>query len=279
MEDCMQTPADLYLDLMKKCLTYSLWGEVVLPLDIGETRSPLKRAVLSWLSRRLARKHIRLARDFRFDPDARAGGREWPPSPMVHTMVGFKRLDNIQACVRSAIDREVPGDLIETGVWRGGACIFMRAVLKACNCTNRTVWAADSFEGLPPPDPRYPQDAGDTHFTHKSLAVSVEEVRANFERYGLLDEQVKFLKGWFRDTLPGAPIKSIAVMRLDGDMYESTTDALVNLYPRLSRGGFVIIDDYSLPGCRSAVTDFRAAQGIADEVRDIDGLSVYWQRG
>ena len=90
---------------------------------------------------------------------------------------------------------------------------------------------------------------------------------------------MKFLKGWFRDTLPGAPIKSIAVMRLDGDMYESTTDALVHLYPRLSRGGFVIIDDYSLPGCRSAVTDFRTAQGIADEVRDIDGLSVYWQRG
>src|SRR5205814_3171431 len=146
--------------------------------------------------------------------------------------------------------------------------------------TDRCVWVADSFEGLPPPDTgKYPHDAGDSLHEARELAVSLDEVKANFERYGLLDDQVRFLKGWFRDTLPAAPIERLAVLRLDGDLYESTMDALVNLYPKLSPGGYCIIDDYGLiEACRRAVGDYRARHGIGEPIHIVDGTAVYWQR-
>lgn len=196
------------------------------------------------------------------------------------TMIGLKRLDNLQYCIEDTLATGVPGDLIETGVWRGGATILMRAVLKTYGVEDRRVWVADSFEGLPPPDPdQYKQDKGSRLHTREELAVSLEQVKANFERYGLLDEQVCFLKGWFRDTLPEAPIERLAVVRLDGDMYESTMDGLVNLYPRLSAGGYLIVDDYGAVGaCRQAVHDYREAHAIHDEIRSIDWTGVFWQR-
>src|SRR4030095_4998879 len=103
----------------------------------------------------------------------------------------------------------------------------------------------------------YPADEGDRHYSFTELAVSKEEVANNFEKYELLDDQVVFLKGWFKESLPKAPIGSLAILRLDGDMYESTSDALNNLYFKLSIGGFCIIDDYFLEGCKKAVDDFR----------------------
>ncbi len=174
----------------------------------------------------------------------------------------------------------MPGDLIETGVWRGGATIFMRAVLKAYGDTSRTVWVADSFQGLPKPDARhYPADADDVFWALDVLAVSLEDVQANFARYGLLDDQVRFLVGWFRDTLPQAEIERLSVLRLDGDMYESTMDGLRNLYPKLSAQGYVIIDDYnSVPQCKAAVDEFRAEHGITEHIVPIDAQAVFWQR-
>ncbi len=213
-----------------------------------------------------------------FDPHLRAQGADWPET--AETMIGLQRLDNLQACVEDALANGVPGDLIETGVWRGGATILMRAILKAYGVEDRRVWAADSFEGLPPPDPgRYPQDKGDWLYTLEDLAVPLDQVKANFVRYGLLDKQVRFLEGWFRDTLPEAPIGRLAVVRLDGDMYESTMDALVYLYPKLSVGGYLIVDDYgALRGCRQAVHDFRDTHGITEEIWPIDWSGVFWQR-
>ena len=195
-------------------------------------------------------------------------------------MIGLKRLENLQHCITEVIRRNVPGDLIETGVWRGGASIFMRAILKAYGDQSRAIWVADSFEGLPRPDGRYPQDTGDTHWKHKrTLGISLEQVKANFSRYGLLDEQVRFLVGWFKDTLPLAPIKQLAVLRLDGDMYSSTMDALESLYHKLSPGGYAIIDDYgAVPACKRAVDDFRAANHISEELRSIDWTGVFWKR-
>jgi O-methyltransferase len=212
------------------------------------------------------------------DPQVRLEGRDWPAR--AYTMIGLKRLDNIRHCVEDVLMSRVPGDLIETGVWRGGATIFMRAILKAYDVTDRRVWAADSFEGLPRPDgEKYPADAGDLHHEARELAVSVEEVRANFQRFGLLDEQVCFLKGWFRDTMPNAPVKQLAVLRLDGDMYESTMEALMALYPRVSPGGYVIVDDYgAVAGCRQAVDDYRRTEGIQEEMRWVDWTGIYWQR-
>jgi hypothetical protein len=266
----------LYLDLMKRCLVNWIYLDQERNQVQGDLSTLLKR---NWFRIYLDQERIRVREwGCPYDPQWRISGRDWSES--AHTMIGLKRLDNLQFCVEDILTHDIPGDLIETGVWRGGATIFMRAILKAYGVENRSVWVADSFEGLPPPNPeKYQHDRGDTHHTVKFLAVSLDQVKANFERYGLLDEQVRFLKGWFSQTLPQAPIEQLAVIRLDGDMYESTMDALVSLYPKLSIGGYLIVDDYgALPGCRQAVDDYRTSHGIYDEIIPIDWTGVYWQR-
>lgn len=274
----MAQPADLYLELMKSCLTNAIYGDDVRRPPRADAR--WKR----WVVRALKARDLELvqARDRRpttaeSDRSGRIDGREWLPE--AHTMIGVRRLDNLQECIEDVLARGVPGDLIEAGVWRGGASIFMRGVLKAHGVEDRTVWLADSFQGLPPPNDKYPADAGDLHHTIDELAVSLEEVRENFRRYGLLDERVRFLPGWFRDTLPDAPIERLAIVRIDGDMYESTIQVLEALYPKLAPGGYVIVDDYGgIPACRRAVDDYREAMGITDEIRQIDWTGVFWLR-
>jgi len=213
-----------------------------------------------------------------FNPVLRAKGRDWPAK--AHTMIGFERLRNVRELMSHVISERVPGDFVETGAWRGGACIYMRAVLKVFGIVDRRVWVADSFAGLPTPDPvRYPsQDQGDLHHTFKELAVSLETVQENFRKYDLLDEQVRFLKGWFKDTLPDAPIDRIAVLRLDGDMYSSTMDAMHALYHKVSPGGYIIVDDFgAVEGCRRAIGDYRLDKGIETPIHDIDGIGAYWR--
>src|SRR5439155_11067157 len=217
--------------------------------------------------------------DFGGDTVARETGLDWPRS--AETMIGLKRLDNLHECIKAVIRDKVPGDLLEAGVWRGGATIFMRAALLAYKEPDRRVWAADSFEGLPAADAgKYPADGGRSWTKANAiLAVSLEDVKANFARYGLLDDQVRFLKGWFRDTLANAPIRQLAVLRLDGDMYESTMEALISLYPRLSVGGYAIVDDYgNIPGCRHAVKDYRQTHGVTEEIVPIDWGGVFWRK-
>jgi hypothetical protein len=188
---------------------------------------------------RIARRQsLLLVEDREFLPEDREEGRDWPC--FGYTMVGHRRLDNIQDCVETVLRNEIPGDLVETGVWRGGGSIFMRAVLKAHGVTDRRVWAADSFDGFPEP-----VSNDDTDLRHvQYLKVSLDDVRGAFDRFGLLDDQVRFLPGWFHETLPSAPIERIAVLRLDGDLYSSTMSALRALYSRVSSGGYVIVDDY-----------------------------------
>jgi O-methyltransferase len=272
---------DLYLDLLKRTLT----GAVTEDNDsiLGGVRtdgSPvLRKRAADSAGRFFQRFGLELAYKKPYDPELRANGRDWPAR--ADSMIGLRRMDNIQHCIETVIRDDVPGDLIETGVWRGGATIFMRGALKAFGDTERTVWAADSFEGLPAPDAaRYPADAGDTFYKKGGLAVGVEQVKHNFERYGLLDDQVKFLVGWFKDTLPTAPIDELAVMRLDGDLYESTWQAIEALYPKLSPGGFCIVDDYGdlVAQCQRAIHDYRDAHGITEEIVDIDGFGAYWRK-
>jgi hypothetical protein len=194
-------------------------------------------------------------------------------------MIGLKRLDNLQACVETALREGIPGDFLETGVWRGGASIFVKGVLAAHGEQTRHVWLADSFRGLPTPDAEhYPADRSWDLHQHSELAVPRDRVEANFRAYGLLDKRVRFLEGWFNDTLPGAPIDKLAVLRLDGDLYESTIQALDCMYDKVSPGGFVIVDDYSIPPCAKAVHDFRQARAIADALVDIDGTGAYWRK-
>jgi len=213
-----------------------------------------------------------------FNSQLRELGRDWPSQ--AHSMIGNARMTNLRSLAEFVIKEGIPGDFIETGVWRGGACIMMRAVLKAYDVEDRCVWVADSFCGLPAPNPNVAADAEDKHHSFPELAVSLEQVQENFTKYDLLDDRVRFLKGWFSETLPSAPIEKLALLRLDGDMYESTMDALSSLYDKVSDGGFVIVDDYgAVPGCRKAVTDFRASRKILAEIQPIDGYGVYWRKG
>ena len=272
--------AQLYLELIKKCLTRFIFPDIYRPIKARPSirTHPLAWAVYPLVTPIMAKLNVKLFRHEPFDQAARTEGKDWPAE--ADTMIGLKRLDNLQYCITEVIRKNVPGDLIETGVWRGGASIFMRAVLKAYEDRTRLVWVADSFEGLPKPDERYPQDVGDQFWKSKhTLGVSLDQVKANFSRYGLLDEQVRFLVGWFKDTLATAPINQLAVLRLDGDMYSSTMDSLKSLYPKLSLGGYVIIDDYgAVPACKQAVDDFRAEYKITERLLQVDWTAVFWEK-
>ena len=264
---------ELYLDLLKRALTRSDFGDSPSVVMVAARKG---RSLFSAAYRRLL-----VARGFelvRTTGNRRYEGRDWPLD--AETMVGLARLDNLQSCIEQVLADDVPGDLMETGVWRGGSAIFMRGALHAYGDRHRRVWAADSFAGLPRPDEeQYPADADDGHWKAAYLAVGLDEVKANFARYGLLDERVQFVVGWFRDTLPTCPVEQLSVLRLDGDMYESTAVALRSLYPKLSVGGYAIVDDYgAVPACRQAVDDFRAEMDVREPLERIDWSGVFWRR-
>jgi hypothetical protein len=210
--------------------------------------------------------------------NVRIEGRDWPVEGF--TMIGMLRLDNLQACVEDVLAQGVPGDLIETGVWRGGASIFMRALLKSHGIEDRAVFLADSFEGLPRADATtYPAESSLMKLhTYEFLSVPLETVQDNFRLFGLLDEQVRFVKGWFRDTLPRLTDETWSVIRLDGDLYESTIVSLESLYPNLAPGGYVIVDDYALQACRQAVHDYRERERIREPIQHIDWTGIQWQK-
>lgn len=256
-----------YLELLRRNLTRYGSDELV-PVGWNYLGRPL-----------FSTRNLLLVRKRPFNKKARDLGLDWPADAL--TMIGMQRLTSLQNCVETVLKDDVPGDLVECGVWRGGASILMRAVLSAYGDEKRSVWLCDSFEGVPPPDTEhYEADKGiKLHRAAGVLAIPQEQVKANFERYGLLDDQVRFVPGWFKDTLQDAPIERISVLRLDGDLYESTIQALDALYPRLSSGGFCIIDDYhAIAACRQAVTDYRTQHGVTAEIEEIDGTGVLWRK-
>ena len=264
---------DRYISLLQRCLTRELFLDEethdVARAEFADVISDDLRSVMRTNGWRITRSGG--------DAVKRDDGNDWPPS--AETMVGRKRLANVRACVESVLADEIPGDLIETGVWRGGVTILMRGILAAWGDTHRRVWVADSFQGLPVPDVEaFPADEGHDLSGVSALAVSSEQVKANFARYDLLDDQLQFLEGWFKDTLPTAPVEQLAVLRLDGDLYESTMDALDALYPKLSVGGYVIIDDYGAwEPCRAAVDEYRHTHAITDEIIEVDWAGIYWR--
>ena len=205
----------------------------------------------------------------------RVQGGDWPLGAL--TMVGLKRLDDLQECVENVVSDGVDGDLIEAGAWRGGASMLMRATLDSLGARDREVWVADSFAGLPAPDSAFPEDRALDLSAQAFLSVPLEDVTANFAKLGL-DEGVTFVHGFFEETLPGLAGNRWAVARLDGDTYESTWLSLSSLYPGMQEGGFLILDDYVLiPECRAATEDFRTAHGITEPIVEIDKHGARWR--
>ncbi len=295
-------PHQLYLDMVKRAVTNIIYqDESEFYYDRGKT-----------------------LRADGFDLYRRTEGVDFPTK--AHTMVGMRRLNNLQECIETVLREDIDGDIIESGALCGGASIFARAVLKAHGDTDRRVFVCDTFMPQPPSPPvflflifwpmlwlaasipsrwwqrrlffilqqmqksfprcndpsddvvqfvmdmlRYPR------VFHK-LATSLDDVKSHFARYGLLDEQVVFLKGFFSDTMPTAPIEQLSVLRLDGDTYESTMDVLEPMYSKLASGGFCIVDDYCISDCRRAVNEYRAKHGIKDPITIIDQGGAYWRK-
>lgn len=239
----------LYLDLLKRSL-------------IGWPYLPIERT-LSW-------PHTGT-------DEARLNGQDWPL--IAHTMLGMKRLNNIEdLCIR-AINDDIPGDFCECGVWRGGATILMAGIVREFAHTPRQVYVCDSFAGVPAPSPDYPQDRNMTfHQNNDYLGVSAEEVAVAFIRYNLDGPNISLVEGLFKDTLPG-PIGQLSVLRIDGDLYESAMDVLNALYDRVSPGGYVIVDDYgNVPPVREATDDFRRRYGVTTPMTSVDWSAVWWQK-
>jgi hypothetical protein len=242
--------------------------------DVTGVVAAIKRTFVSVLKRR----GLLIVRVKRYQPELREQGLDWPLFGL--TMVGLRRLNNIQECTEDVIAKNVPGAFVETGVWRGGSSILAKAVFRHHGADDRIVWCCDSFEGMP-----IPKDADialqkNADFSDRDYLIATEEqVANNFRKFDLLDSNVRFLKGWFCDTLPTAPIEQIAILRMDGDLYESTMDALKNLYAKVSTGGYIIVDDYkSWNGCRTAIDEFRQLHGIEDEIMEIDAHAVFWRK-
>ncbi len=209
----------------------------------------------------------------------RIDGRDWPDNAL--TMTGLRRLDSLQACVESVVADGVAGDLIEAGAWRGGSSILMRATLDVLGADDRTVWVADSFQGFPVPekhdveeDRELVADLGGLEY----LSPTLEQVRGYFERFGV-SQDVRFVPGFFEETMRSLQGQTWSVVRLDADTYKATLLTLEALYPGLSVGGYLISDDYSLlPACRRAIDEFRRAHDITEPIEEIDFNAIRWRR-
>lgn len=190
------------------------------------------------------------------------------------TLLTKSQLDLIEEIVVVLDELKVPGDFLEAGVWRGGAVILMRALLDAYQIKGRRVFAADSFSGIPL-NTNAVNDPVDKW--RDRWAATLEEVRQNIARLGLLDEKIVFTPGYFADSLASLANERFALIRLDSDSYDSVQTSLEYLYPLLSRGGFIIIDDWHLPGCRMAVEDYRARHAIGGEIQVRSG-NAFWAK-
>jgi O-methyltransferase len=203
------------------------------------------------------------------------------PGRYSHTMIGLQGLTAIERFAEDLFRMGVQGDFVDAGTCRGGAAILMRALQAAFGESHRFVWVADSFTGVPASTSEVDIAAGLDLQTSRYpwLAASLEMVRDNFRTYDLLGDHVRFLPGLFTDTLPAAPIKQIALLRLDADLYSSTFEALSALYDRVADNGIVIVDDYGgFTPCRDAVDAFREQRRIAAPLQRINWTEVWWRK-
>jgi len=206
-----------------------------------------------------------------------------------HTMTSHARSAVLWDRANAVCESNVPGDFVECGVWKGGSSGLMGLVLEGkSEFKNRRLHLFDSFEGLPEPGEHDGQHAADySGGANSGSLTSIHQCEAGidevknflFGELHLPSDGLVFHQGWFQDTLPalGTEPSAIALLRLDGDWYESTKVCLDHLYPRLSKGGVVLLDDYNCwEGCRKATDEYRAEHGINDEIIVIDSEAAYW---
>ncbi len=236
---------DAYIDLIKRAITNYLYLGGATPQDAFRCATHYDLEQSQW----------------EIDPLSR-------PS----TLLSKSQLDLVEQAVLTVEGQGVAGDFLEAGIWRGGVIILMRALINAHNVSGRKVFAADSFAGIPK-NTRAVNDPVDQW--RDRWVAPLDEVKQAVGRFGLLDDKIEFIVGFFENSLKSLEGKRFAVVRLDSDSYDSVETSLEYLYPLVSRGGFVIIDDWHLPGCRMAVTNYRSQLGITDEIHEWGG-NAYW---
>lgn len=206
-----------------------------------------------------------------------------------NTMTTAIRCKSLWDVCSELLRDQVPGDFVECGVWRGGSAgIMAQVLLKYDRHGTRLLQLFDSFEGLPEPTEADGEHAAQYSGGVNSGALkSVHQCEAGIEiveklliqSIGFPCERVRFHRGWFQETIPhlGRDPEKIAVLRLDGDWYDSTKVCLDFLYDRLSKSGVIILDDYfAWEGCKKAVDEFRDKRNIVDKIIRVDVDCAYW---
>lgn len=189
------------------------------------------------------------------------------------TMLGCRRGRTLYRLAREAVRRSIPGALVDCGVWNGGSTALLSA-----GAPLRATYAFDSFEGLPAPDERADGPAS-SEWVGECLGLE-ENVREAVRRFGS-PECLHIVRGWFKDTFPGAvdTIGAIAVLHADGDWYDSIRLTLETFYDHVSPGGFVVVDDYGVwSGARQAVDEFRASRAVTSRLVVVEA-AAYWRKG
>jgi len=197
------------------------------------------------------------------------------------TMTSAERLFGLHQAIRYLHAAEIPGDVVECGVWRGGSSMMAALTLMALDVT-RPLWLYDTFEGMTAPSEhdkpfQGTPDAAEAEY-RRSLEwadASLQDVQANMANTGYPTELVRYVRGDIAQTLPAEMPDSVALLRLDTDWYASTRHELEHLWPRLSPGGVLIIDDYGhWEGARKAVDEFFADTPVLLARLDYTGRMV-----
>jgi O-methyltransferase len=266
-----------YIDLLKSALMGCLENTCYNEVGAGK-KSGIKKAFQTILKFLIPKntKLIRLSQGSKEERQMRSDS-----TFNAYTLVGYKRLQFLEESVKEIAHKKIDGDILEAGLWRGGASIFIKKMMDIVGLNNQ-LYCADSFEGMPKPKLKTDLDSLNGDYSKIDFyTVGLEKVIENFKNFNALDSQVHFVKGWFSETMPllREKIKKISLLRVDCDLYESTLDVLVNMYDKVSEGGFVYIDDYyGWEGCRKAVDEFRLARSIDQALVTVDRDSVYWNK-
>lgn len=270
--------ARMYLDLLKKCLTRQIFDDD--DFEIVPRSRSLKGRVARRAMQLLASRNLRLVRRGQTRVEDKIEGIGWPAK--AETMMGVRRLDWLESTVVQIVSENIPGDFFEAGCWRGGAVIFLLGALRALRQTGRVVWAADSFAGYPAPTASSSEADHLLWERHDYFAVSRADFEQNVARYGLGGDALRVLEGFFDQSIPKAPIERLAMIRIDIDGYEGVSAVLDLLYPKLSPGGFVVVDELEVAGCKRAIDEFFARNGLDKAqilpIQQKKTKAAYWRK-
>lgn len=192
-----------------------------------------------------------------------------------YTMVGLKRLKNLDRLVHKIDELEIEGDIVECGTYNGGTAAILAKVATESRL-KRHVWLVDSFRGFPEPTLK---DGPYSKEHTGSCQGSKEKVLEVLRKSGVDDKKVTILEGWFKDTVPTLPVKKISLLHIDADFYESVKICLDYLFKKVEKGGFVVLDDYGYwEGYRLAFNEFKELNKLDITSHKVDNTGVFFQK-